>query len=298
MDYSDLDAGTWPYQLTKALHRDMYPTLEPSNPELAANGRTVLITGVSGGVGKAIAEAWAIAGAAGIVLTGRKTDVLNDVATEIKVARSSLKVLVHPADLRSEDSVKELWDRAKATIGKIDVLINDAGTMNYAPTGDIEPSQWWNDFEVNVKGSYLMCHYFLGQAGGEGTIITVGSGAAGSTFPNMSSYISSKLAQIKFMEFIHVEHPGVRVFTLLPGLLKTEMTAKEYLPFARDDPMLTGGMSLFLCTHRADWLRGGIMSVNWDIEEMEEHQEEIVREGRNKLSFVNARLGKGGHPWA
>ncbi len=49
-----------------------------------------------------------------------------------------------------------------------------------------------------------MCHYFLGQAGGEGTIITVGSGAAGSTFPNMSSYISSKLAQIKFMEFIHV----------------------------------------------------------------------------------------------
>ncbi len=61
---------------------------------------------------------------------------------------------------------------------------------------------------------------------------------------------------------VRLEHPGVRVFTLLPGLLKTEMTAKEYLPFARDDPMLTGGMSLFLCTHRADWLRGGIMSVN------------------------------------
>ncbi len=48
-----------------------------------------------------------------------------------------------------------------------------------------------------------MCHYFLKQAGGVGTIITVSSGAAGSTFANMSSYISSKLAQVKLMEFIH-----------------------------------------------------------------------------------------------
>lgn len=136
-----------------------------------------------------------------------------------------------------------------------------------------------------------MCHFFLQQANGEGTIIGVGSGAAGSLFPNMSSYISSKLAQMKFMEILHIgktylklvsiislvdltirkiyvhdvyilEHPTVRVFTLLPGLLRTAMTAEDYLPFARDDPMLTGGMSLFLCTPRAEWLRGGIMSVN------------------------------------
>jgi len=52
MDFSDLDAVTWPYQLTKAVHRDMYPVLEPSNPDINANGKTVLITGVSGGVGK------------------------------------------------------------------------------------------------------------------------------------------------------------------------------------------------------------------------------------------------------
>ncbi|KAI1174694.1 NAD(P)-binding protein [Nemania sp. FL0916] len=298
MDAPDLDAVTWPYQLTKVVHRDMYPAVEPSNPDLAANGKTVLITGVSGGVGKAIAKAWAIAGAAGIVLTGRKIDVLNDVAADLQAVRSDVKVLAHPADLRSEDSVKQLWAQAETAVGRIDVLINDAGTMNYAPIGGIEPSQWWNDFEVNVKGPYLMSHFFVGQAGGKGTIINIGTGAAGSSFPNMSSYISSKLAQIKMMEILHIEHPGIRVFTLFPGLLKTAMTAKDFLPFARDDPMLTGGMSLFLCTDRADWLRGGIMSVNWDIQEMEDHKEEILREGRNKLSFVNAQLGKGGHPWA
>lgn len=92
------------------------------------------------------------------------------------------------------------------------------------------------------------------------------------------------------------------------------MTAEAYLPYARDDPMLTGGVSLFLCTPRADWMSGGVMSVNCesasykamiekadhdigDIEEMEAHKEEIQREGRNRLAFLNAKLRKGGHPW-
>ncbi|KAI0811399.1 NAD(P)-binding protein [Xylaria sp. FL0064] len=298
MDFADLDAVTWPYQLTNVVHRNMYPDLEPSNPDIAASGKRVLITGVSGGVGKVIAQAWATAGAGAIVISGRQTKILDSVANEIKSSYNDLSILAYPADLRSEESVEELWGKATAAVGKIDVLINDAGSMNYARTGDIEPAKWWNDFEVNVKGTYLMCHYFLKQSSGGGTIITISSGSAGSLFPNMSSYISSKLAQIKFMEFIHIEHPGVRVFTLLPGLLKTQMTAKDYLPFARDDPSLSGDMSLLLCTQRAEWLRVGVMSVNWDLKEMEEHKEEILREGRHKLSFLNAQLGKGGHPWA
>lgn len=173
--------------------------------------------------------------------------------------------MVQPANLTSEDSVKELWAKAKTDVGKIDVLINDAGHMNYGALDAMDPSEWWNDFEVNVKGPYLMIHSFLGQAEGKGSVITVSSGAAGSQFPNMSSYISSKLAQTKLMEFVHVENPDIRAFVLLPGLLKTAMTAEAYLPYARDDPMLAGGLSLFLCTPRADWLRGGVMSVNCEL---------------------------------
>lgn len=52
MDYSDPDAFTLPYQLTKQVRRDVYPLLEPTQPELSAKGKTVLITGVSGGIGK------------------------------------------------------------------------------------------------------------------------------------------------------------------------------------------------------------------------------------------------------
>ena len=123
--------------------------------------------------------------------------------------------------------------------------------------------------EVNIKGTYLMIHHFLAQKKSEAavsfppdTIITLSTGAAGMSLPSMSSYISSKLAQTRIMEILHAEQPTVRSFTLLPGLLKTAMTAEAFRPMARDDPMLAGGMTLFLSTPRADWLRGGFMSVN------------------------------------
>lgn len=99
------------------------------------------------------------------------------------------------------------------------------------------------------------------------------------------------------MEFVHAEQPDVRCFSVFPGLVATEMPPKQYLDFAKDDPMLTGGLSLFLATERADWLRGSVVSVNWDFEEMERHREEIVEKGLVKLAFTGARFGKGGHPW-
>lgn len=108
-----------------------------------------------------------------------------------------------------------------------------------------------------------MIHHFLKSQGSNpsGTIITLSTGAAGMSLPSMSSYVSSKQAQTRIMEIVQAEQPDVRCFTLLPGLLKTAMTAEAFLPFARDDPILAGGMTLFLGTPRADWLKGGVVSV-------------------------------------
>lgn len=141
---------TWPVQLTNTMHRDLYPLLEPSNPALSASGKTVLVTGVSGGVGKAIAEAWAIAGASAIVITGRKLDVLQDVAAKLRQisAASQTKILVQVADLRSESEVAELWAKVDTEIGKIDVLVNDAGHMSWGNIGTIATSDWWLDFVI------------------------------------------------------------------------------------------------------------------------------------------------------
>lgn len=75
------------------------------------------------------------------------------------------------------------------------------------------------------------------------------------------------------------------------------MVPTEYKKYAIDDTILRGGLTLFLCTERADWLRGSIVSVNWDFEEMEAHKQEIIEKKLLQLAFTNAQFRKGGHPW-
>jgi hypothetical protein len=99
------------------------------------------------------------------------------------------------------------------------------------------------------------------------------------------------------MQFLHEEQPNIRAFSLFPGLVATDMPPKMYLEYALDDPMLSGGMSLFLCTERAEWLRGGVVSVNWDLEEMEAHRGEIERKGLVRLRVLERGFGRGGYAW-
>lgn len=318
-DQPDYDAITWPVQLTSKVHRRNNPLLDPSNPALSAIGKTVLITGATGGIGRAIAEAWRIAGAKAIVITGRNQKRLQEVVKTLEAIVQD-DTTVHsfgPIDITKEEDVATLWKKAGEAVGRIDVLVNNAGSLTQAMIGKGDPGKWWQDFvgflsfpyaplwlltptqEVNVKAVHLNVHHFLAQApDGKGTVISVSTGTLGDMYPDFSSYIPSKLAQTKFMEFLHHEQPGIRTFSLFPGLVATDMPPKQYLEYALDDPMLTGGLTLFLSTERAEWLRGSMVSVNWDYEEMEMHKEEILEKRLTKLAFCDAKFGKGGHPWA
>ncbi|KAJ4336213.1 hypothetical protein N0V95_008664, partial [Ascochyta clinopodiicola] len=277
----DYDAITWPSQLTKGVHRSMYPLIEPSNPSLSAAGKTVLVTGASGGIGRAIAQAWTTAGAKGIVITGRRLEALKELESKLQeISQGRTKVVVVQADITQEDSVEKLWQQAARELGTINVLINNAGSLTQAQLGQDAPSKWWHDFEVNIKAPHLNIHHFLAQSPSpSGTVITLSTGTLGDIYPNFSSYIPSKLAATKVMEFLHAEQPLVRCFSIFPGLVATEMPPRQYLEYARDDPMLSGGLSLYLATERAEWLRGCMVSVNWDLEEMEQHREEIIDQG-------------------
>ncbi|KAK8085407.1 hypothetical protein PG997_006678 [Apiospora hydei] len=327
MDYSDPDAFTLPYQLTKQVRRDVYPLLEPTQPELSAKGKTVLITGVSGGIGKVIAESWAIAGASGIVITGRKVDVLESIAAHIQTLAppgSGTKILAHAADITDATSVAALFAAAASSVGKLDVLINSAGSLALGPVGAADPAKFFADFQVNVLGTYLVTHHFLAQADGTGTVISLNTMAIAHVFPGMAGYTASKLALTRVMDNLHAEQASVRVFMLVPGIVRTEMTVEALEPYAKDSAWLSGGWTLFLATPRAEWMRGGIVSVNceyrppslpsapkprgvlfltWerrrtgDIEEMEAHKDQIVRDNLLGRAFLNAKLGKDGHPW-
>jgi NAD(P)-dependent dehydrogenase (short-subunit alcohol dehydrogenase family) len=212
---------------------------------------------------QAIAESWVKAGAAGVVITGRKVDVLEVVATQLRsLAQPSTKVLAQATDITNEASVATLFADAKKAVGKIDVLINSAGSLEGGPIGAVDPTKFFNDFQVNVLGSYLMIHHFLAQADGNGTVISFTTGAIGTVFPGMGGYTAAKLALTRIMENLHAEQTGIRVFSLMPGIVLTGMTVDSLKPYAKDSAELSGNWTLFLSTPRAEWMRGGLLSVN------------------------------------
>ncbi|KZM25066.1 oxidoreductase [Ascochyta rabiei] len=260
----DSNAFTTPFQLTKTMKREIYPAIDPNNPELSATGKTVLITGATGG----------------IVLVGRKKELLDEPASAVKAISPSTQVLALIADLTSDSDVEGLFKHAIDSLVAIDVL----------------------DYELNVKASYTVAHYYLKSSPG-GSIIFLGTLGAPFTFPGLSSYSGSKLALMKLAEFLDAEKPKFRVFTVHPGIVGVTETncgavVDALTPFAKDKGIQTGGLSLYLAQKRAGYLRGGFISVNWDDEEMEAHQEEIKEQKLLKLGFLGAKLGSDGHPWS
>ena len=96
------------------------------------------------------------------------------------------------------------------------------------------------------------------------------------------------------------EYPNIRVFSLHPGIVEAAdrgMIVDAFTPFAKDTQALTGGVSLWLGTSRADFLKGGFLSANWDVNELEAHASEITKGKLTELGFLNGRLGPEGHPW-
>lgn len=98
----------------------------------------------------------------------------------------------------------------------------------------------------------------------------------------------------------NLEYPKLRVFSLHPGIVEAAdrgMVVDAFTPFAKDTQALTGGVSLWLDTPKADFLKGGFLGSNWDVNEMEAHASEISEGKLTELGFLNAKLGPEGHPW-
>jgi NAD(P)-dependent dehydrogenase (short-subunit alcohol dehydrogenase family) len=138
--------------------------------------------------------------------------------------------------------------------------------MADGPVGDMEPDAWFRDFEVNVKGSYILAHEYL-KVVSSGTFIFLGTLGVSLTMPGMSPYSGSKLAALKLAEFLDAEKPDLRVFTVHPGIVGVTETGRgmavdALAPFALDKGLQTGGLSLYLSQPKADYLRGSFISVN------------------------------------
>ena len=105
--------------------------------------------------------------------------------------------------------------------GMIDILVANAGSLGpLSSLRDVDPLEWWDGFEINIKGNFNLVHAFLAKASRTSAIIQMSSGVVhGPHFLNESSYCASKAGAVKLFEYVHHEHPEIFVLCLHPGLV-------------------------------------------------------------------------------
>ena len=191
------------------------------------NQHVVLITGASRGLGRAFAQALAHRGAR-VAITARSADVLQQTVTELNHAPD--QILAIPADVTDLDVTSHVIATVEAQLGPITALINNAGQFRaFGPIGVVDPTRWWRELEVNLRGPFLYTHVVLPlmRTRATGRIINVASGAGLGTIPLASAYNVSKTALIRFTETLaqEIAGSGVHAFAIHPGTVRTPMNA-------------------------------------------------------------------------
>jgi len=193
------------------------------------SGKNVLITGSSKGIGKAIAQQMALAGAK-VTISSRKEDVCNEVAKEINDSipeGCTGGAVVIPCNINSKENLQNLVDQTHEKLGQIDVLVCNAALNPYfGPSSDIPDDAFDKIMSANIKSNHWLCNMVLPEMKErkDGAIIIVSSigGLRGS--PVLGAYSISKAADMQLVRNLAVEHgaDNIRVNAIAPGLIKTD----------------------------------------------------------------------------
>ena len=237
-------------------------------------GQVALVTGGGRGIGERIARELADAGMR-VAVSGRTAEQVEAVARD-------LGGLALVGDV-SERGTADSWvKRTESELGPIDLLCNNAGIGTREDSAwTIDPDEWWHTFEVNVLGVFLACRAVVPGMieRAKGRIVNTGSGASylpGAT--GNSAYGSSKAALGRFGESLanQLEEHGIAVFTISPGLVKTDMTSSFPDDAPWTPPELAPALVRVLASGRADWLAGRyIHAEHDDIEDLIARSDEI-----------------------
>lgn len=186
------------------------------------DGKVVVVTGASKGIGRAIAFAFAAVGAK-VVLAARTRETLEQVTDELR--ESGAEALAVPTDVTNVDAVKQLIQRTLDAYQRVDILINNAGIGHFGPVVDFDPDAWDAVLNSNLKAVYLCAKYALPSMleRGSGQIINVLSIAAKVAFQASSAYCAAKAGALALTKVLasEVRQQNIRVTAVLPGSVHT-----------------------------------------------------------------------------
>jgi NADP-dependent 3-hydroxy acid dehydrogenase YdfG len=185
-------------------------------------GKVIVITGASSGIGEATARLLAERGAR-VVVGARRTERLEQLVAEITKAGGSARF--RAVDVTSRQDTQALVDFAKAEFGRVDVLVNNAGVMPLSPMTELKVEEWDRMIDVNIRGVLHGIAAVLPdmKARGNGQIVNVASIGAHVVVPTGAVYCATKYAVWAISEGLRQENPDVRVTTISPGVVATEL---------------------------------------------------------------------------
>jgi NAD(P)-dependent dehydrogenase (short-subunit alcohol dehydrogenase family) len=239
-------------------------------------GRIALVTGASRGLGKAMAVALASEGA-GVALVSRGEAELNQVAAEIQAAGGVAAVF--PADVASEEQVLQIESGVRARLGRVSILINNAGLNVRKSVTDLTPEDWRRVIETNVSSAFLLCRSFVPHMKGQGygRILNIASVMGSISLPNRTAYSASKAALLGFTRSLALElaEERITVNTISPGLFETELARPVLdnpeikaqflanIPLARTGkPEEIGALAVYLCSDDAGYITGSDILID------------------------------------
>jgi len=235
--------------------------------------KAAIITGGGTGIGLACAQLFAKEGAR-VVIFGRRQDRLDQAKKEIGSA-----VLAVQGDITQKQDTEHLVETTVKQLGKVDILINNAGTFAPSSLHETEDDVWDQTFNINMRGVFQLTRKVLPQmiAQGSGSIIHISSILGMIAVPGTSAYNASKGALNQFSRSIAVEYgpQGIRSNAVCPGMIETEMTEElrsdqalmqEFLkgyPLGRfGKPEEVAQACLFLASDESSFITGTTLPID------------------------------------
>ncbi len=239
-------------------------------------GRTAIVTGGGGGIGRAIVELFAKEGAT-VAIADRNRTAAEELAA--RITGSGGKALAIEVDVADASAVARMAGQAFDAFGRLDILVNNAGIRFLNTVLDQTEDEWRRTLDVNLTGPFLCCKAVIPYMlrGGKGKIVNVSSVAGMFGRPLRSAYCASKGGEIAFTRAAALDMKGKNIYinALAPALVDTPLNArfhsdttladvwgKETMVGRWGQPSEVAQAALFLASDASDFVNGSVLTVD------------------------------------